>query len=180
MYKYSFLIWPGLIAGLFFLFGCEKTSNPENFSSPQQDSRLGKHTSIAMGRATAHPVNQSKILGTINFTDDGTTLTVQGTASGLEPGVTYTSLIYDNGSVSGGPTACEPVTGALTQAQMFVGSWSVDANGNGMLGPVSKSGANYAALDEFRTISIRDTRINGGIGPQAVVACGQVADHPTK
>ncbi len=56
-----------------------------------------------------------------------------------------------------------------------VGIWSVDTNGNGTLIQVAHD---VAPLGSFDTVSIRDTTINGGFGPQAVVACGEVALKP--
>lgn len=134
----------------------------------------------ATGSARQHPVNQSGISGRIDFLDTGApldTLVVSGRATGLIPGHVYVSLVYDPGSVSGGPIACEPTSSVLTEPQMFVGAWTVAINGTGTLFAV-KSGATYVSLTGFDTISIRDTAINGGFGPQAVQACGQVSRNP--
>jgi len=120
--------------------------------------------------------------------DDGTTLTVNGTATGLTPGIPYASLIYDNGSVPGGPEACEPTIFDETDPDfllptMFVDLWDNNGDGTGTLAATNivddETGARvYVPLDKFRTISIRDLTINNGFGPAAVVACGQVAEHP--
>lgn len=104
---------------------------------------------------------------------DGT-LTITGTATGLESGVLYLSLVYDKGSQPKGPNACEPslpVGHPLGIVDtMFVGFWVVDEDGNGLL----MAGPNGSPLDRVGAMSIRDTRINGGFGPEAVIACGRV------
>jgi hypothetical protein len=127
-------------------------------------------------RANQHPVNASGIMGKIAFTQTGAGLIVTGTATGLAPNTVgrYASLVYDVGSVPGGPTACEPT---VPMPGMFVGIWASDAAGNGLLIQLAPPGA-IAPLGAFDTVSIRDTTINGGFGPQAVVACGQVAVNP--
>jgi hypothetical protein len=84
------------------------------------------------------------------------------------------TLVYDVGSVSGGPELCEPT---VPMPGMFVGTWAVDAVGNGLLIQVAPPGA-ITPLGTFDTVSIRDTTINGGFGVQAVIACGQVAVNP--
>ena len=130
-----------------------------------------------------HPLNGSGIEGKIELTDDGSTLTFIGEADGMDPTAlpgTYVSLIYDNGSVATGPDACEPTI--FTPANpdfilptMFIGVWSVDEDGEGTLAATNiNGGADHVPLNKFRTISIRDTRINGGFGPEAVSACGVV------
>lgn len=128
-------------------------------------------------RANLHPVNQSKVMGRITFAQTGAGLIATGTAKGLEPLAPlfrYVTLVYDVGSVSGGPEACEPT---VPMPGMFVGTWAVDAAGNGLLIQIAPPGA-IAPLGAFDTVSIRDTTINGGFGVQAVVACGQVAVNP--
>lgn len=127
---------------------------------------------FATAEATQHPVNQSGVRGHITFTETADGVAVAGTATGLEPSTgRYETLVYDVGSVPGGPIACEP-TGGLGFTDMFVGVWSVDAAGNGTLNQLNRA---IAPIGEFDTVSIRDTTINNGIGPEAVVACGQVA-----
>lgn len=146
------------------------------------------HLPLAIGRATLHPVNQSGVDGEIAFLDNGSTLMILGSAAGLDSDTIYVSLIYDNGSVPGGPTACEPTIFDPSDPDfllttMFIGAWMVQGDGMGALAETDVvdqvSGQRvYVPLTKFRTISIRDTSINGGIGPEAVVACGHVADHP--
>jgi hypothetical protein len=144
------------------------------------------HDDVAVGTAYLHPENMSGVSGVITFVDDGSTLMVDGTAAGLDPNVTYRSLIYDNASLPGGPEACEPMIfnddpGILNT--MLIGDWINNNDGTGTLTAVNivdqRTGERvYVSLDRFRTVSIRDTRINDGRGPEAVAACGWVADHP--
>jgi hypothetical protein len=123
------------------------------------------------GHALQHPSNQSGVMGRITFTETPAGLIVEGTATGLEgPSVgRYVSLVYDVGSVPGGPTGCEPT---VELANMFVGIWVVDADGNGELVQLNPA---VAPLDMIDTVSIRDGTVNQGFGPEAVVACGQIA-----
>lgn len=143
------------------------------------------HTSDATGRAQLHPENQSGIVGTINFTDDGGTLSVSGTAGGMDPAETYFSLIYDIGSAPGGPEACEPTIFNPADPNfilptMFVGVWSVDAGGNGTLTATNTNGgADYVPLTKIKTISVRrDTFPENPPFFNVLDACGQVATHP--
>ncbi|HKA18244.1 MAG TPA: hypothetical protein VKN18_08005 [Blastocatellia bacterium] len=124
-------------------------------------------------RANQHPANQSGVMGRITFTQTGGGLIITGTAKGLAPSTAgrYVSLVYDTASVPGGPTLCEPV---VPFPDMFVGIWISDAAGNGLLFQVAQP----SPLGTFDTVSIRDTTINDGFGPEAVVACGQVAINP--
>ncbi len=133
---------------------------------------------VAEAEADLDEINESGIEGEIEFTDDGTTLTIVGEADGMDPGVEYHSLIYDNGSVATGPGACLPTIFDPTDPDfllptMFIGVWSVDEDGEGTLAATNTTGG-YVPLGKFRTMSIRDTRINGGFGPDAVAACGVV------
>ncbi|MGH9379075.1 MAG: hypothetical protein ACRD2Z_00440 [Thermoanaerobaculia bacterium] len=149
---------------------------------------IAEHLPISIGHTTLHPVNQSGAHGEFAFLDNGSTLMILGSASGLDPSTIYVSLIYDNGSVPGGPTACEPTIFDPSDPDfllptMFIGAWTVQSDGTGTLTETNVfdeiSGQRvYVPLTRFRTTSIRDTSINGGIGPEAVVACGHVAEHP--
>lgn len=127
-------------------------------------------------RANQHPVNQSGVKGKITFTQTAAGLIVTGTAKGLEPNTVgrYVSLVYDLGSVPGGPTVCEPTEEI---EGMFVGIWATDAAGDGMLIQLAPPGS-IAPLGTIDTVSIRDGTINDGFGPEAVVACGQIAVNP--
>jgi hypothetical protein len=171
-----------------------------------------KDTDTATGRAQLHPLplfneeggvvpgSLSGVRGTFWFVDDGNSITISGEAWGLDPAGTYVSLIYDNGSVPGGPFACVPTGGDLA-GMMLVGNpnvepedldftWTVDEFGHGTInatnllderqvgdpedpppGPFTTS--TYVSLDDFDTISIRQLELG-----LAVVACGEVATHP--
>ncbi len=138
---------------------------------------------IATGQATFHPMNGSRVRGALSITDDGSELMIAGTADGLDPlnTIGYISLFYGIGSVPGGPRACEPApdpANRLSEAQMFIGFWTVDSDGSGTLGPVTMSGDAYASVDRISTVSIRDLRIGDGDPQEAVRACGKIAVHP--
>jgi hypothetical protein len=126
--------------------------------------------------ANQHPVNQSGAHGRIAFTQTMAGLTVTGTATGLAPNTLgrYITLVYDLRSVPGGPNVCEPT---VPIPGMFVGIWTTNAAGNGLLIQTAPPGT-IAPLGTIDTVSIRDTTINGGFGPQAVVACGEIAVNP--
>lgn len=129
---------------------------------------------VPAAKATQHSVNQSGVQGRIDFTDVPGGLSVTGTATGLQQSVgRYVSLVYDLGSVPGGPIGCEPTEEILG---MFVGIWAVDALGNGILIQLVPAAA-IAPLEAIDTISIRDTTINSGVGAEAIVACGQINVH---
>jgi hypothetical protein len=135
---------------------------------------LAGHEAVATAEATQHPVHRSGVMGQIAITDSPAGPIYSGTATGLEPLAPlfrYITLVYDFGSVPGGPTVCEPT---VELPAMFVGTWAVDAEGNGTLIQLAPT----EPLDAIDSISIRDTAINFGFGPEAVVACGQIAVHP--
>lgn len=126
------------------------------------------------GHATLHQVNQSGVNGSVDFTETEGSVQVTGMATGLQPSSgRYVSLVYDRGSVSGGPEACEPTSDDPGLVGMFVGTWVVDESGNGTL--VQPNNPLVASLEQVDTVSIRDREIDDGIGPEAVVACGQIA-----
>jgi hypothetical protein len=132
-----------------------------------------------IGHARQHPIDDSGIQGHIFIVDTGNStdgLIVLGTATGLDPTKAYMSLLYDNGSVPGGPDACEPSTpDPLTGAQMFVGFWTVDPDGTGSL-LSRKRGASYVALSEVRTVSIRQAPR----APGNLRACGEIGRNQVK
>jgi hypothetical protein len=116
-------------------------------------------------------------MGNVTYTQTSTGVHGTGTATGLQPSFArYVTLVYDRGSVPGGPDNCEPSPGNAMPS-MFVGIWSVDSQGNGTL-IQAVADSEIAPLGEFDTTSIRDTTINSGFGPGAVVACGEVALRP--
>jgi len=172
-----------------------------------------KHTDTATGKAQLHPLplfneeggvvpgSSSGVKGTFTFVDDGSnSITISGEAWGLDPAGTYVSLIYDNGSVPGGPFSCLPTGGDL-EGMMLVGNpnvlpqdldftWTVDEFGHGTInainlldsgqfgetpppGPFTTS--TYVSLADFDTISIRQLELDF-----AVVACGEVTTHLAK
>ena len=103
---------------------------------------------------------------------------VLGVATGLNPASQYRSLLYDNGSVPGGPDACEPSSSPspLSFAQMFVGAWTVDADGTGTI-VAKKTGLAYVALADFATMSVR--KVNPTPPPMTIrQACGEVSRNP--
>lgn len=130
----------------------------------------------ATGHARLHQIDQSDIQAHIFFVDNGSTLFVLGVATGLDPLKTYISLVYGEGSVPGGPHACEP-SGTLNRAQMFVGAWTVSADGTGVL-TAKKTGPAYVPVSKAGTVSVRHL-ISAGPPPVAPLqACGEVAVNP--
>ena len=122
------------------------------------------------GGANLHQIDKSGIRGRIEFLDHGDPsggLEVRGTSTGLDPNLPYISLVYDRGAKPSGPTACTPSTpGVLNGAQMFVGAWQVDSEGNGTLYAL-KTGPTYVALDAIGAMSIRHAVT------RALLACGK-------
>jgi hypothetical protein len=138
------------------------------------------------GFAQVQPVNGSDIQAMIAFSDDGDTLEVRGVATGLDPTQTYVTLLYDVGSLPGGPTACLPTDNSLSFTQMVVGLWVTQESGIGML-TATKTGGSYMALDDFGTTSIRlDTQPGQPLPPEAdpsrfvLQACGKIHIVPSK
>ena len=171
-----------LLIGL-LAFGCDApTAPPEDtfeISAPAFNNVKG---GPGTAKANLHSYNQTGVTAKITFVDDGGTLTITGTATGLIPGVLYGSLIYDIRSVPGGPVACEPAIFDATDPgylipTMFVGLWVNNGDGTGTLAATNTNGgADYVPLSMFRTISVR----NFFIAPVAnadLAACGEVATH---
>lgn len=136
----------------------------------------------ATGSARLTPINQSGIEAEILFLDTGSNvhgLVVSGKASGLNPAKSYFSLLYDVGSVPGGPNACTPpANNDLTGAQMFTAFWAVAPDGTGTLFR-QKAGAAYVPLSDVATVSIR--RVTPGQNPpffDILEACGEVNRNP--
>ncbi len=148
---------------------------------------FGGGPDLSMGQATLHPIDRSGVHANIVFVDDGTTLVVSGTATGLDPNESYLTLIYDNGSVPGGPDACaptifDPTDPGFLLGTMVIGSWTVDAEGNGSLSAINTNfGADYVRLNQFRSTSVRRVLgpppVPGAPPPTELVACGHVADR---
>ncbi len=128
-----------------------------------------------LGAARQHSIDESGITGTILLLDTGNDtdgLILSGRATGLDPGATYVTLVYDAASVPAGPVACLPANFSLTSTQMFVNMWQVEADGTGTLF-AKKTGDSYAALERIGAVSIRD--VQGPIPQGAIlVACGRV------
>ena len=136
---------------------------------------LAGHSSPATATAQLSPLNNSGITATINFEDDGTTLTVTGTGTGMNPNTTdfHRSLVYDKGSPPKGPNACIPNLHDLTDDQMKLDdNWVVDGDGNGTLAAETLA---YVSLKDIRTISVR--LVTGGPNLQA---CGLIVRTHTK
>jgi len=129
----------------------------------------------AQSDATAHAKPPTNISAKFTFDDDGSTLTINGTAEGMDSGHPYLTLIYGDGSLVNGVDACEPAT-ALS-GSMLIATWTVAADGTGLLGTtgtVTKTGAGvYTPLSEIATISVRGG-ISGGAGTTPVILCGKV------
>jgi len=109
--------------------------------------------------ANQHPIGGSGIQGRVVFTDNGATLTVDGTATGLTPHVPYFSLIYTLASHPGGVSEAKtlpPTSNAiapcadLNQAgtsnidttQMVIGFWTNHNDGSGTLHAVKSATGN--------------------------------------
>ena len=138
---------------------------------------------------------------TIEFEDDGTTLTITGTASELGPDADpgsvvcsgplfgggdcgrYFTAIYDIDATHTGPDACEPssMPSPLSFGKMIVGFWTVSTTtGEATLFAEKTGASSYVPLDEIGSVSIRDLRTMQaglpvpGAGPLAVIHCGDV------
>ena len=153
------------------------------------------HDSTTTAKANLHQNNQSGIKAKIEFTEnvDGT-WNVWGSATGMVPEYEfYFSLIYDRRSVPGGPGGpsrlgiCEPTfigefgLGPLPGKPypdvfdlMEIDFWEVDDVGNGEL---HVENVELPPAGDWRTVSIRDVLVNGGMGTEAVMACGEVSFH---
>ena len=136
------------------------------------------------GKALLFP--PTRVLASINFVDDGSTLKVTGHARGMTPGQVYVSLIYDVGSTVQGPAACgltifDPTDPNFIIGTMLLGTWEVDRHGRGTLSAINTNdGANYVPVEKIGAVSVR--RIIGPPGPGApntLVAKG-VKAHPLK
>ncbi len=149
-----------------------------------------KSVTPSTGAANLHSINESGVKATIDFVDNSTTLVVNGTATGLDPNESYVTLIYDNGSVPGGPGACaptifDPEDSDFLLRTMLLGFWNVDPSGNGTLSAINANfGADYVPLDKFRATSVRlvlGPPPSPGAPPLTkLMACGRVATRPGK
>ncbi len=140
-------------------------------------------TRQATASAQQHPINNSGIQAEILFLDTGSHvngLVLSGRATGLDPTQTYFSLLYNTGSVAGGPSACTPSSSgpAITSAQMFTAFWTVAPNGAGTLFR-QKTGTAHVPLSAVATISIR--KVTPEMNPpffNILQACGEINVNP--
>lgn len=148
----------------------------------------------AEGEVNVLPFPGQSFQAQIEIVDTGSALLVEGSASGLDPSKTYVSLDYTTPPT--GPTACEP-GGTLSFAQMFLGTWSVDSQGEGSLVAVKTASGNtsqppasllnflnfigvptggtaYAPLTpSIESVSLRVmTPVGGGLEVPALIGCG--------
>ena len=145
-------------------------------------SGLAWSQQLSEGRSNSVALEQSfdTIHGTIAFNDNGSTLTVDGHATGMTPGLTYVSFIYGPTSFARGTLACIPPTpNKLNATQMFLGYW-LPVNSPVRTLQASKTGGSYAPLSSFATASIRyDSNPNAAIGTPTparfwLQTCGRV------
>lgn len=178
------------VAGLLTVaVGCSDVANPD-IASPDVDLDFDHQPTpgATTAQASLASINGSGVTGRIAFVDNGSELRITGDARGLNPGHNHVSLIYDVDSPATGPEACEPAIfdpedPGFILPTMFVSQWAVGMNGAGSLrminiveGPTGRRVR--VPLEKIGTVSIRDATINGGFGPEAVVACGEVVTRP--
>lgn len=138
-------------------------------------------------------IANSGISAEITFVDNpaAQTLTIRGEAEGLNPTKTYLSLLYNAGSPSVGPMACEPTNDSVNFVQMIVGIWSVNKDGEGRLSTVKSMAGNsnlmrqppgvvppglatapsYVGLNKVGNMSVRDLLTPPGF---VLKACGDI------
>lgn len=149
---------------------------------------------LAEGEVNVVPFAGQNFQAEIQIVDTGSALLVEGKASGLDPTKSYVSLDYTTPPT--GPTACDP-GGTLSFAQMFLGTWSVDSQGEGSLVAVKTASGNtneppasllaflnhigvptggtaYAPLtSSVQSASVRVmTPVGGGLEVPALIGCG--------
>ena len=128
----------------------------------------------AMSDAKAKAKPPTDFMADFTFDDDGSILTIDGKAKGMDSGHPYLTLIYGNGSLVKGVNACEPAD--PIDGSMFIGTWTVADDGTGLLGTtgtVSLTGSAYSPLSQIATISVRGG-VSGGPGTTPVILCGKV------
>lgn len=124
---------------------------------------------LLIGRVQLQPVNRSGASADIVITDNGSVLSVRGTANGLSPGVQYVMRGYGEGSTARGRDACLPGDDDMSYS---LGTWTVDSAGNATL-TNALSQENYVPSIELRTIGLRDAATDF-----ALVACGAIETNP--
>jgi len=139
-----------------------------------------------VGNSTLDPADGSIVRARLVFLESGVDLIVLGTATGLTPGSTYLSNIYDIDSVATGPDACLPAIFDPTDPDfllptMFLGTWEVDDTGVGRLVAINtNNGEDFVPLRKIGTVSIRQF-IAPGTPPETVLdACGVVSTQKGK
>lgn len=186
--------------------------SPANNAGNGMVAASGVYRAVNSTAAKNHGLRVGEEVGTISVVDDGSALTITGEASGLmaDEDQRYVSLFYDRAASVQGPRACEPGRNvgfapesdhplALTLGQMVIGpgtpphsilvlgaphaTWDVDSDGGATLGqPTPTSTLEYVPADMVGSVSIRDTEIDGpigpGTGPDAVVACAKITHEP--
>lgn len=135
--------------------------------------------STSPGTATANllPVGNSGITATLNFVDNGRTLTVTGSARGMSPMGQYISLAYglnsnadvtgatppgpcvDDGTLGGGPID-QVAQGAVlfspvATARMLLGPWPLLGVNRTAYFSKPVTAPNGVGLDDVKTVSIR-------------------------
>lgn len=139
----------------------------------------GALSSPSNGSARLHPYDRSGVKARMTFVDTHDEISgviVSGIATGLDPDKRYVSLIADNGSVPGGPRACEQTDNSIDEEEMFAGPWHVNADGTATLFFVMSEGG-YVPLSDFDTVSIREVTPPGRPDLFPLVACGQISKH---
>ena len=122
------------------------------FASALVAIALVSNATVGFASSTAaaqqHPIGGSGIHGDIHFTDTGSALIIDGTATGLTPNKPYFSLIYSVGVGPGGIAEGKTVPGqaipacagvnrqgqsAIDATQMVIGLWHNNNDGTGTL-----------------------------------------------
>ena len=142
---------------------------------------------VSQGNANTKP--PTNIEAKFKFLDNGTTLTINATAKGLTSSKQYVSLIYGPGSLTKGLNSCRPNSPNTLGPIMFVGVWTVAADGTGALSATNITSnadgtpGHYVRLADIGTISVRLVTRNSSHHPlptaqdhrpTLVVACGKV------
>jgi hypothetical protein len=116
----------------------------------------GAHAKLAGGvHAREWIAPFSTVYAFARFTDDGTTLTINGQGGGFNPGLSYTSFFYGTGSVPRGALACFPPTPNLLTAPQMITAYWLPVTGTHRTLYVQKTGLSYVSLTQVSTMSVR-------------------------
>lgn len=133
--------------------------------------------------AELRPIDRSGIRALLAFEDSGSTLMVNGIATGMDPMQVYISLVYDEKSVPRGSKACLPRNNSLTFPQMVLGVWLPLGSSTRTLSVV-KAGPSYVPLFNVGTASVRLDTMPLSPPPTApdpvrfrLQACGRVVPY---